>query len=192
MEINEIKEVLNREPVAINVAYTEWEKKVTRNSINYTNDNGLTNLYIACEEIAELQQVIIKMIRQKGNIYNLIEEMADVYNGMRFINEICKTNIKIDDRQGPSLNEDKFIKEHANKYTLLEILNGLNEFQNEILKEIASRNKENKILEAKGEIVLDMLETLKINYNITIQDIYKLKNFKMQRLSSRIINKEKI
>ncbi len=192
MEINEIKEVLNGKPIAINAAYTEWEKKVTRNSVNYTSDNGLTNLYIACEEIAELQQVVIKMIRQKGNIYNLIEEMADVYNGMRFINEICKTNIKIDDRQGPSLEEDKFIKEHANKYTLLEILSGLNEFQNEILKEIKSRNKENKNLEAKGEIVLDMLETLKISYNITIQDIYKLKNFKMQRLSSRMINKEKI
>lgn len=38
-----------------------------------------TTLVIAMEELAELQQQVSKLYRGKGNIENLVEEIADVY-----------------------------------------------------------------------------------------------------------------
>ena len=38
-----------------------------------------TNCIICMEELAELQQEISKKLRNKHNVYGLLEEMADVY-----------------------------------------------------------------------------------------------------------------
>ena len=93
MLLEKIKDVLDGEDIIVNVPYIEWEKKVADNAIKYVKDNGLTNLCIAVEEMAELQQSITKMVRGKGDKAFVTEELADVYLGMRFINKVYNVNI---------------------------------------------------------------------------------------------------
>lgn len=190
MTVELVKEVLDGEFVPVNNPYLEWEKKTVKDAINYTNDDCKTVLTIACEELAELMQVIAKYIRNKGVKESLIEEMADVYNVVRFVNAACKVDIKIDEHVFPSLEEDDFRKAHINKYTLTEIFKILNEFQNKVLDYLI--NKKDTGLEECGNKVLDVLEILKITYNIENQDIFKIRNYKFKRMQQRMINKEKI
>ena len=49
---------------------------------------GERNLLICTEELAELQQCLIKYIRNKGDRINTIEEIADVCLGIEYIKEI--------------------------------------------------------------------------------------------------------
>lgn len=43
-------------------------------------DNGLSHEELIClEELSELQKELTKQLRNKGNMRNLVEEMADVY-----------------------------------------------------------------------------------------------------------------
>lgn len=58
------------------------------------NQTGTMNLIIVMEELAELQQEISKTIRGKGDRTHLMEEMADVYLGIKYLQEI----FDIDDR----------------------------------------------------------------------------------------------
>lgn len=47
------------------------------------------------EELAELSQQIAKQLRGKGNYYNILEELADVYLGIYYVQDIV--GIKNDD-----------------------------------------------------------------------------------------------
>ena len=58
------------------------------------NQTGTMNLIIVMEELAELQQEISKTIRGKGDRTHLLEEMSDVYLGIKYLQEI----FDIDDR----------------------------------------------------------------------------------------------
>ena len=66
---------------------------------------GFTNLIIAMEEFAECQQEVSKVLRDKGDLANLLQETADAYISIRYIQLICKIsdedlnkaiNVKID------------------------------------------------------------------------------------------------
>ena len=43
------------------------------------SETPITNCIICMEELAELQQEISKQLRNKGDTYGLLEELADVY-----------------------------------------------------------------------------------------------------------------
>ena len=46
------------------------------------------NIIIVMEELAEFQQELSKTLRGKNNQISLIEEMADTYLGIKYIQEI--------------------------------------------------------------------------------------------------------
>ena len=52
---------------------------------------------VAIEECSELQKEITKMMRERGNKMNLLEEMADVYICLSFLEQIF--NVKPDEMQ---------------------------------------------------------------------------------------------
>lgn len=58
-------------------ASKEEVKRVVDDILNSTARS--TNCIICMEELAELQQEVSKQLRNKGNKYGLLEEMADVY-----------------------------------------------------------------------------------------------------------------
>lgn len=59
-------------------------------------DNGLSHEELIClEELSELQKEITKQLRNKGNMRNLVEEMADVYICLKTI----QTGMFISDRE---------------------------------------------------------------------------------------------
>ena len=66
--------------------------KVLRKSIESNKDNyprGHRNLIITMEELSELQKEISKELRGKGDYLNILQELADVYICMGYIQEIC-------------------------------------------------------------------------------------------------------
>lgn len=65
------------------------------NNTDYHNFKGDTNLIIATEELAELQQCITKHLRGKGDKLNTTEEVADVLIGIEFI----KTIMNLDEEE---------------------------------------------------------------------------------------------
>ena len=58
------------------------------------NPRGHRNLIIVMEELAELAKEISKELRGKGDVTNLIEELADVQLGIYYVQEI----VGIDDK----------------------------------------------------------------------------------------------
>lgn len=50
---------------------------------------GYEQLIIVMEELAELAQEVSKKLRGKGDYYNLLQELADVYICIKTIQEIC-------------------------------------------------------------------------------------------------------
>lgn len=73
-------------------------KKIIKKSIDNNLDNderGHRNLIIVMEELAELSQQIAKQLRDKGDYYDILEELADVYLGIYYVQDIV--GIKNDD-----------------------------------------------------------------------------------------------
>lgn len=70
----------------------EYCKDVIRKSLRdipkNQNQKGVMNTIIVMEELAELSQELSKAIRGKGNRIDLIEELADVYLGVKYVQEI--------------------------------------------------------------------------------------------------------
>lgn len=59
-------------------------------------DNGLSHEELICvEELSELQKELTKQLRNKGNMHDLVEEMADVYICLKTI----QTGMFISDRE---------------------------------------------------------------------------------------------
>lgn len=59
-------------------------------------DNGLNHEELIClEELSELQKELTKQLRNKGNMRDLVEEMADVYICLKTI----QTGMFISDRE---------------------------------------------------------------------------------------------
>lgn len=56
------------------------------------NPKGHRNLIIVMEELAELAKEISKVLRGKGDYYNILEELADVQLGIYYVQEICEVN----------------------------------------------------------------------------------------------------
>lgn len=52
------------------------------------NETTITNCVICMEELAELQQEISKQLRNKGDTYGLLEELADVYICLEMLKKI--------------------------------------------------------------------------------------------------------
>jgi NTP pyrophosphatase (non-canonical NTP hydrolase) len=55
---------------------------------------GYYNLIIVMEELAELSQEVAKCIRNKGDYFGLLEELADVQLGQEYIKQIIKVSDK--------------------------------------------------------------------------------------------------
>ena len=51
---------------------------------------GFNNLLIAGEELSELNQEVSKYLRDKGDYYNILQELADVTLCTEYIKRICK------------------------------------------------------------------------------------------------------
>jgi NTP pyrophosphatase (non-canonical NTP hydrolase) len=65
---------------------------VLRKSINSNKDNnprGHRNLIIVMEELSELQKEVSKELRGKGQYHDILQELADVYICIEYIQEIC-------------------------------------------------------------------------------------------------------
>lgn len=71
----------------------EWLLEVLNNSIDANlsdgNPRGHKNLIIVMEELAELTQEISKQLRNKGDYYDTLQELADVQLGIYYVQEIC-------------------------------------------------------------------------------------------------------
>lgn len=77
-----------------NVRYSNSEReRIIRNGIN--RDRWKLKCTVAMEELAELQQQISKQIRGYGDKLGLLEEMADAYICLKYIQQIF--NIKTED-----------------------------------------------------------------------------------------------
>lgn len=72
------------------------------------NPRGHRNLIIVMEELAELSTALSKVLRDKGDLVNTLEELADVQIGIYYVQEICgitneelqkAINVKIDNLQ---------------------------------------------------------------------------------------------
>lgn len=74
----------------------EWLLEVLNNSIDSNlpdgNPRGHRNLIIVMEELAELTQEVSKQLRNKGDFYNTLQELADVQLGIYYVQELCKIN----------------------------------------------------------------------------------------------------
>ena len=73
-----------------------WIMDVLRKSIDSNlhdgNPRGHRNLIIVMEELSELSKEISKQLRDKGDQYNILEELADVQLGIYYVQEICGVN----------------------------------------------------------------------------------------------------
>ncbi len=73
-----------------------WIKDVLKKSIDSNlhdgNPRGHRNLIIVMEELSELSKEISKQLRDKGDQYNILEELADVQLGIYYVQEICGVN----------------------------------------------------------------------------------------------------
>lgn len=71
----------------------KWMKNVIKDSIDANdvdrNKRGHRNLIIVMEELAELTQEISKELRDKGDIMNILQELADVQLGVYYVQDIC-------------------------------------------------------------------------------------------------------
>lgn len=67
-------------------------KEIIKKSIDNNNEDnderGHRNLIIVMEELAELSQQIAKQLRDKGDYYAILEELADVYLGIYYVQDI--------------------------------------------------------------------------------------------------------
>lgn len=52
-------------------------------------EDGVMNLVIVMEEFAEIIQEVSKYIRGKGDRLHLLEELADSYLSIKYIQEVC-------------------------------------------------------------------------------------------------------
>ena len=73
-----------------------WINDVLKKSIDSNlhdgNPRGHRNLIIVMEELSELSKEISKQLRDKGDQYNILEELADVQLGIYYVQEICGVN----------------------------------------------------------------------------------------------------
>lgn len=87
----------------------DYINDVVQSVIDFSSKNDKLgtskNLIIAIEECTELAKEVTKQLRGKGDYYNLLEELADVYLGALYIRKICgiddedlaqAINIKVD------------------------------------------------------------------------------------------------
>ena len=85
-------------------------------SIKDGNPRGHRHLIITMEELAELSQEVSKQLREKGDHFHILEELADVQLCVYIIQEICNIsddelnkaiNVK-SDRVSDLVNKGKF------------------------------------------------------------------------------------
>lgn len=82
MDTNEFMKRMANQPI-ISV---DKRKEIIESSIK--NDSPTTKCVIVMEELAELQQEVSKQLRDCGNDFHLIEEMADVYICLEYLTRI--------------------------------------------------------------------------------------------------------
>ena len=86
-------EFLNKMGSDDRVLTKEEIREILKRSIskpNEINPRGHQNLIIVVEELAELSQEVTKELRGKReDYYSLVEEMADVYLALEYLQEIC-------------------------------------------------------------------------------------------------------
>lgn len=74
----------------------QWIMSVMKQSIDSNlhdgNPRGHRNLIIVMEELSELSKEISKQLRDKGDQYNILEELADVQLSIYYVQEICGVN----------------------------------------------------------------------------------------------------
>jgi NTP pyrophosphatase (non-canonical NTP hydrolase) len=154
----------------------EKAKKISQKSIEYVQQVSTGQLAIAYEELAELEQVLTKEIRGKGDKYAAIEEIADVYLGIMFINEVYKIDIDVSKKYSCS-----------EEVSLFYSLRALSNLQNSVLDAILLNNK--TTLRDNCLEVLHCLVTIKEHFGISEDEIIKMKTYKMKRLEERMQTK---
>ena len=75
----------------------EVYRKVIESDLPDGNPRGHHALIICDEELAELGQEVCKELRDKGDYYNILQELADVQLCIYIIQEVC--NISNEDLQ---------------------------------------------------------------------------------------------
>ena len=84
----------NEEPN--NNVNSTWLLNVLNRSIDANVDKdkfrGFSNLVITNEELAELVQEVSKYLREKGDYYNVLQELADVMICTNYVKMICGIN----------------------------------------------------------------------------------------------------
>jgi len=98
----EKEKILDKEKFISQLSITEkdidksWIMDVLRKSIDSNlhdgNPRGHRNLIIVMEELSELSKEISKQLRDKGDQYNILEELADVQLSIYYVQEICGVN----------------------------------------------------------------------------------------------------
>lgn len=88
MDRNEFVEKFNQADDALD---KENALRIIKNSFGKIKNNkdGIVNLVIVMEELAELQQQLSKYIRGKEDFECLVEELGDVMLGIYYVQEIC-------------------------------------------------------------------------------------------------------
>lgn len=149
--------------------------KIEKESIDPNPINigaGNRNLIIVMEECSELVQELIAMQHGIGDRISLIEETADVEQGLDYVKLIC--DISNDD-----IITDKYFENEYNKLTTPII--ALSLLQQQISKYLRNKSDKYQIIEAVTNVYI-ALNNIKYTYCISEEEINKAMNVKLQRL----------
>ena len=151
--------------------------KIEKESIDPNPINigaGNRNLIIVMEECGELIQELISMQCGIGNRLSLIEETADVEQGLDYVKLIC--NISDDDIiYDASFDREIVYSKETNPIIALSLL------QQQISKYLRNKSDKYNLIEAVINVYIS-LETIKYVYSIDKKEINKAMNVKLQRL----------
>lgn len=151
--------------------------KIEKESIDPNPINigaGNRNLIIVMEECSELVQELIAMQHGIGDRISLIEETADVVQGLDYVKLIC--NISDDDIIYDSpFNRNIIYTKDINPIIMLSLL------QQQISKYLRNKSDKYDIIVAVTNVYIS-IEYIKYMYSIDEKEINKAINVKLQRL----------
>jgi len=131
--------------------------------------HGNRNLIIVMEECSELIQELINMQYGVGDRLSLIEETADVEQGLDYVKLICDIPYDID-----------FDISFGTEITINPIIS-LSLLQQQISKYLRKKSNKDNLIEAVKNVYIS-LEYIKYAYSIDKKEINKAINVKLQRL----------
>lgn len=154
---------------------------------------SVLNLMIAMEELNELTQAITKQIHfPEMDKTNLMEEMADVYLGFTYLQEIFDVRYEfIEGISKPMVHNTDHLKQyHPLSYiiSLLDVISDINKLSQAIVKQIRFPEKDKSNLVDTMVGVFFNLMYLQYIFDIGNDDFNKAKNAKVSNLKYLIDN----